>query len=189
MSSARTVSVRGETISDATLLARIAEGDISALGSIYDRYAAMLVRYASRFDRSDAEDVVQTVFMRVLRIAQSYRPEAPSARPWLFAITARVLQERSRAVRRFGRAMFHLANDPKKVAVSGSDARHDLDRGLARLARTKSIVLLLNEVEGFSCEEIAAMLEIPIGTVWTRLHHARRELRRYYHEEDDHDAR
>jgi RNA polymerase sigma factor (sigma-70 family) len=189
MTSARTVPIRGEPISDATLLARIAEGDIASLGFLYDRYAAALVRYASRFDRSDAEDVVQTVFMRVLRIAQSYRPEAQSARPWLFAITARVLQERSRAVRRFGRAMFHLANDPKKAAGSGADARHDLERGLARLPRTKSIVLLLNEVEGFSCDEIAAMLEIPIGTVWTRLHHARRELRRYYHEEDDHDSR
>jgi len=38
-------------------------------------------------------------------------------------------------------------------------------------------VLLLAEVEGFSCPEIAEMLDIPVGTVWTRLHHARRELR------------
>jgi RNA polymerase sigma factor (sigma-70 family) len=189
MSVVRAIPARSEAVSDAALLGRISEGDIAALGFLYDRYAAALVRYASRFDRSDAEDVVQTVFMRVLRIAQSYRPDAQSARPWLFAITARVLQERSRAVRRFGRAMFQLSNDSRKPSAPPSDARHDLQRGLARLPRAKSIVLLLNEVEGFSCEEIAAMLEIPIGTVWTRLHHARRELRGYYHEEDDHESR
>lgn len=189
MSRARALPARGEAISDPTLLARIAEGDVASLGFLYDRYATGLVRYASRFDRSDAEDVVQTVFMRVLRIAGSYRPDTLCARPWLFAITARVLQERSRAMRRFGRAMLHLANDPKRPAASAADARHDLERGLARLPRAKSVVLILNEVEGFSCEEIATMLQIPIGTVWTRLHHARRELRRYYHEEHQHDSR
>ena len=46
----------------------------------------------------------------------------------------------------------------------------------------KRTVLVLAEVEGFSCEELATMLSIPIGTVWTRLHHARRELRRFYEE-------
>lgn len=189
MSVVRAVPARSEGVADAVLLARISEGDLAALGSLYDRYAAALVRYASRFDRGDAEDVVQTVFMRVVRIAESYRPEVASARPWLFAITARVLQERSRALRRFGRAMFQLAHDSRKGAAAPSDARHDLERALASLPRAKSTVLLLNEVEGFSCEEIAVMLEIPIGTVWTRLHHARRELRRYYHEEDDHEPR
>jgi RNA polymerase sigma factor (sigma-70 family) len=189
MISLRALPTRSEPASDATLLARISEGDIASLGFLYDRYAAVLVRYAARFDRSDAEDVVQTVFMRVLRIARTFRPEAQSARPWLFAITARVLQERSRSLRRFGRAMFQLANDPRKLTASTCDARHDLERGLAGLPRAKSIVLILNEVEGFSCEEIATMLEIPIGTVWTRLHHARRELRRYYHEDGDHGSR
>ena len=48
------------------------------------------------------------------------------------------------------------------------------------MSRAKSTVLLLHEVEGFSCAEIASMLSIPVGTVWTRLHHARHELRSYY---------
>ena len=43
-------------------------------------------------------------------------------------------------------------------------------------------MLLLAEVEGFTCEEIAAMLAVPVGTVWTRLHHARRQMRAFYEE-------
>ena len=180
---------RVEATPDAAILARIAAGDIAALGTLYDRYASALVRYAAQFDRSDAEDVVQTVFVRVVQIASTFRGDSQTARPWLFGITARVLRERSRALRRFGRALLNLAGEPKRSTLPSLDTSHDLERGITRLSRAKSIVLLLNEVEGFSCEEIAAMLEIPIGTVWTRLHHARRELRRYYREEDDHEPR
>lgn len=183
MSVARSIEARREAVPDGAVIARIADGDVAALGILYDRYAALLVRYAARFDPSDAEDVVQTVFMRVLRIAASYRSESPSARSWLYAITARVLQERSRSLRRLGRTMVQLASQSRRTAPAPlCDASHDLERGVARLSRAKSVVLILNEVEGFSCEEIATMLEIPLGTVWTRLHHARRELRSYYDE-------
>jgi RNA polymerase sigma-70 factor (ECF subfamily) len=46
------------------------------------------------------------------------------------------------------------------------------------------VVLLLAEVENMSCHEIAQALEIPVGTVWTRLHHARKELSQLLQEED-----
>jgi DNA-directed RNA polymerase specialized sigma24 family protein len=82
------------------------------------------LRFVGRVDARDPEDVVQTVFLRVLRIAGRFHADTASARPWLFAIATHVSQERSRALRR-------------------------------------------------------AMLAIPVGTVWTRLHHARRELRRF----------
>jgi RNA polymerase sigma-70 factor (ECF subfamily) len=49
---------------------------------------------------------------------------------------------------------------------------------LTRISEAKRITLLMAEVEGLSCAEIAAALGVPIGTVWTRLHAARRELRR-----------
>ena len=58
------------------------------------------------------------------------------------------------------------------------DARGDLERALKELSEAKRITLLLAEVEGLSCPEIAAALAVPVGTVWTRLHAARRELRR-----------
>lgn len=188
MSTARPLR-RVDITPDATILTRIADGDVAALGILYDRYAPALVRYTARFDRSDAEDVVQTVFMRVLRIAGTFRQDAVSARSWLYAITTHVLQERSRAMRRFGRALMNLSNDVKRLAVPTCDLQRDLERGIMGLPRAKSTVLLLNEVEGFTCEEISAMLEIPVGTVYTRLHHARRELRRYYDAEGDHEPR
>jgi len=57
-------------------------------------------------------------------------------------------------------------------------ARRDVERALRLISEPKRITLLMAEVEEMSCPEIAAVLHIPIGTVWTRLHVARRELRR-----------
>src|ERR1700712_1872312 len=93
---------------DAELLSQVALGDTAALGILFDRYAPSLIRYAARIDRADAEDVVQTVFMQVLRIAGRFRPHSESARSWLFAITTRVLQVRARSLRGLGRAFSRL---------------------------------------------------------------------------------
>ena len=65
---------------------------------------------------------------------------------------------------------------PAPAAVPRAESL-DLERALERLSAPKREVLLLAEVHGFSGEEIATMLGVPIGTVWTRLHHARREMR------------
>jgi RNA polymerase sigma factor (sigma-70 family) len=166
-------------LADGALLARVAQGDTAALGSLYDRYAPGLLRFARRLDPDEAEDIVQTTFMRVLRLAAGFDPQTASARSWLFSITAHVIQERRRKLRRWAAALLRLSEQPLRSAPVIADTRPDLDRHLARLSAAKRTVLVLAEIEGFACEEIASMLSIPVGTVWTRLHHARRELRRY----------
>ena len=65
------------------------------------------------------------------------------------------------------------ATDPRSTL----QARTDLERALAQLSEAKRLTLLMAEAEGLSCAEISAALDVPIGTVWTRLHAARRELR------------
>lgn len=168
---------------DHEALGRVAGGDVGALGEVYDRHAKALLRFASRAaGPSDAEDVVQTTFVTAARIAATYDGRTDNARAWLFGVTARVLQERRRALFRLTRALRRIASD-RSPAPAPSDAhRTDLDRGLLEISENKRVVLLLAEVEGFTCEEIAAMLGVPIGTVWTRLHHARKELRGFYEE-------
>ncbi|MDB4986077.1 MAG: polymerase sigma-54 factor RpoN [Myxococcaceae bacterium] len=174
----RLISEANSAPSDGALLARVASGDVSALGRIYDSYAAMLLRFARRLGAGDeAEDIVQNVFLRVVRLAPAFDVTASSARPWLFAITVRVVQERRRSLRRLASAMSALAMQKHAPTLTAPPMASDLERCLHKLTLAKRSVILLAEVEGFSCDEIAAMLDIPVGTVWTRLHHARRELR------------
>lgn len=166
---------------DAELLARVAKGDLSALGTLYDSFAPSVLRFADRVGgHHDAEDIVQTVFVRVVHAAGSFDPRASSARPWLFGIATRVVLERRRSLRRFVEAVRTLAAHDVRTTENPAEARTDIQRALTRLTPAKRAVLVLAEAEGFTCDEIAAMLELPVGTVWTRLHHARRELRRFH---------
>jgi RNA polymerase sigma factor (sigma-70 family) len=179
MSAAKRSFPPGVVVSDAVVLACISQGQTEAVRELYDRYAPMLLSFARRIDPQEAEDIVQTVFLRTLHLAAKFDARTPSARAWLYAITARVAMERRRSMRRLHMALTRLATQALPSAEPVIDVRRDLRAGLARLSTAKRTVLVLAEVEGFSCEEIAAMLDVPIGTVWTRLHHARRELRSY----------
>jgi RNA polymerase sigma-70 factor (ECF subfamily) len=160
---------------------QLAQGEIGALGQLYDRYHAGLHHFVARAtaDAEDVDDLVHAIFLEAAKTAARYDGR-PSCRPWLVGIAAHLLGRRRQA---FGRlvavlASLHtrrtIATDPR----SSLHARTDLDRALGQLSEAKRVTLLMAEVEGLSCQEIAATLRIPIGTVWTRLHAARRELRR-----------
>jgi RNA polymerase sigma factor (sigma-70 family) len=172
------VATRPAPVADAASFARVAAGDLSGLGELYDRYAQVLWRFVRRAaPREDAEDIVHTVFVRLVAIATKYDARAPSARAWLFGVTAQVLRERRRSVRRFADAMLTHALLVQTSLVGRDPVSADIGQALACLSDAKRIVLLLSDVEGFSSPEIAIILDIPVGTVWTRLHHARRQLR------------
>lgn len=174
---------RSRTIagSDGDALARVARGETVALGEVYDRHAAALTKFAIRLvGTRDAEDVVQATFVRAAVIAKTYDDRAPSARTWLFGIAVRIAQERRRGFARLTTAIRRIGEAHQRAIVEVESSRSDLQQALERLSPEKRAVLVLAEVEGFTCEEIARMLEVPIGTVWTRLHHARKAMRAYF---------
>jgi RNA polymerase sigma-70 factor (ECF subfamily) len=181
---ANVVSQRAAQESDAEVLARLAAGDMSALGLIYDRHAASVLRFATRAagHRQDAEDITHATFVKVAAIAHGYDGRA-SCRPWLFGIAARILSHRRRSIGRFARFLLaHAwfaaadAHDPCDALDARSELT-ELEHALSALSDAKRVVLILFEVESLSGEEIAQALSIPVGTVWTRLYAARRELR------------
>lgn len=166
---------------DGVLLPSIARGDLAALGVLYDRHASDLLRFARRLVGSpDADDLVQATFLRVVRVAGTFDPLAASARPWLLGIAWRIARERRRSLRRFAQALVSLSGRHREPLHPALEERRDLEQGLLGLTLAKRTTLLLAEIEGFTCEEIATLMAVPVGTVWTRLHHARRDLRRFY---------
>ncbi len=170
---------------DADVLGRVGRGDVGALGELYDRHASALIGFATRCTGAqDAEDLVQATFVRAARSAATFDGRHGTARSWLFGITAHLVQERRRSFARLARALlrFDVSAVTGASTAPPEEERSDLRKGLDRLSESKRVVLLLAEVEGFSCAEIASMLGVPVGTVWTRLHHARREMRAFYDE-------
>lgn len=166
--------------SDAELMRQLAAGQLGALGELYDRHQAALRSFVARATRDahDVDDLVHGAFLAAAKSAERYDGRA-SCRPWLVGIAAQLLRRRRQTFTRFVAVLSALkgtlqpASDPR----SALQAKSDVERALARLSEAKRVTLLLAEVEGLSCAEIAQALDVPIGTVWTRLHTARRDLR------------
>jgi RNA polymerase sigma-70 factor (ECF subfamily) len=161
-------------------MSRLAGGDSGALGELYDRYQAPIRRFIARAtsDAGDVDDLLHATFLAAAKIAARYDGRE-SCRPWLVGIAAQHLRRRHRAFGRFVAVLTSLATARASVVDprSSLDARPDVERALRLLSEPKRVTFLMAELEGLSCPEIAKALDIPVGTVWTRLHAARRELR------------
>jgi RNA polymerase sigma-70 factor (ECF subfamily) len=172
--------------SDADLIRRVAGGDLSPLGVLYDRHHEGVRQFVLRATAggSDAEDITHEAFLTLAKISARYDGRA-SARPFVLGIAAQLVRRRKRGLMRWAQALTTFAGTgseqrvrtPEEDACTSQEMRR-FDAALARLTEEKRIVFLLVEREGLSGDEVARALEIPVNTVWTRLHHARNELRK-----------
>ena len=170
---------------DEGLMRRVGEGDLSALGALYDRHHEGVRAFVRRATggAADADDVTQEAFLTLARVADWYDGRA-SARPLLLGIAARLVHRRRRGLARWARALAGVASAaaPREPtpedAASASEEMRRFDAALAALSDDKRLTLLLVEREGLTGPEVARILDVPVNTVWTRLHYARAELRR-----------
>ena len=130
---------------------------------------------------ADLEDLLQEVFIVVHRKLDGFHGQSRIT-TWLFGICLRVAaRHRRRAFFRFER---HTPEVPERVdhatpedRVADEQRRQVLERALARLSLEQRAVFVLFELEGKTCHEIAELVSIPLGTVHSRLHHARRQVK------------
>jgi RNA polymerase sigma factor (sigma-70 family) len=171
--------------SDADALRVLADGDVSALGVLYDRYHVSVLGFLVRAtgSRHDAEDLLHATFVTAAKASRTFDGRE-TCLPWLLGIAARLAYRHRRGLWRLRRALtrFRATEPPESWdparQIGARDRLSVLASALERMSERKRIVLLLAEVEGLSGEQIAEALGVPVGTVWTRLHHARGELRR-----------
>jgi RNA polymerase sigma-70 factor (ECF subfamily) len=161
------------------LLRRAARGSAAAFHDLVDRHADRLFRLARSLtgQAADAEDVLQETFAGAYRNAATFRGDS-SVGTWLTKILVRQVAQwrRSRARKRVGEL------DESGVVssadhIAGVEAKVDLHAALNELSEEHNQVLVLREFEHLSYDEIATVLEIPRGTVESRLHRARNELK------------
>jgi RNA polymerase sigma-70 factor (ECF subfamily) len=167
---------------DAELLARGAAGDEQAFRSLVDRHARYLYGIAHSLcgNAADAEDVVQETLIAALN--SKFRGES-AVRTWLVGILVRRAGMLRRSKSRH--PAFPLEIEPpssKAPAVAGSDVRLDLTEMLQHLSPEHRQVIVLREIEGMSYEEMARSVNVPRGTIESRLHRAREELRQRFKE-------
>jgi RNA polymerase sigma-70 factor, ECF subfamily len=168
------------------LLQRIASGDGEAFRRFYDRYASLAFTFAIRLlgSRSDAEDLLQEVFLQVWRQAQSYSPERGSPEAWLITITRSRAIDKLRSTRR--RDMSPLSpGEPARLEggthvappTQASEAKLTVEGVLTKLPEAQRVVLELAYFDGLTQSEIAVRLSEPLGTVKTRIRAGLERLR------------
>lgn len=183
------LAARYADASEALLMERASRGDSSAFGELVRRNMRRAYRAALGLVGSpdDALDLSQDAFVRALKHAGKLDPERPFY-PWYYAILRRLcfnfLRDRKNRQRLLDETGTWLAED---LAGGGSEespegrlrreeARQVVARALSGLPEAQREVLVLREFEGLKYREIAELLEIPEGTVMSRLYTARRAL-------------
>lgn len=172
-------------MSDAALLAACAVGDRSALGALFDRYHGHVHRFLGRMsgtDVRDLDDLVQTTFLQIQRSAAAFRGRA-SVRSWIFGVAANVVRHHVRAEVRRRNLAAGLVLESVPGGASPDDAI--LERQLVaqimeaqqRLPHELRVVFVMCDLENVSGAEAAKILGLREGTLWRRLHEARRTLR------------
>lgn len=145
------------------------KADVAAQAPSLKRYALALTR-----DRDIAEDLVQDTLARAL--SREHLWHGGSLRAWLFTILTNLDRNRRRALAVRPRADEF---DERQFGTPAGDAlmKRALERGVASLPAEQREVLLLVALEGLSYREVAAVQEVPLGTVMSRLSRARTALR------------
>jgi RNA polymerase sigma-70 factor (ECF subfamily) len=167
---------------DVDLIRRAQEGDRQALGLLVRRYQRRIFALGIRFfgNSDDAEDLVQDTFVRAWRGLDRFDLSRPFA-PWLMRIASnRALTEIATRKRRAGVEL------DESLAWDGPGADEDLERrelqrkvgrAINELPDDQRMILLLRVSDGMSYRDIAETLEVPIGTVMSRLSRAREAMR------------
>lgn len=173
---------------DELLALGIQQGDRSALAVLVERHHSPLIGYLYRMtgsDRALAEDLTQETFLRVLRAINQYRYPRPF-KPWLYTIATNLARDYyKRAETRFVVAMPETMtestadNNPPEATLMSADEASQVATAILQLPDHQREVLVLRYYQALSLAEIAEVLNIPVGTVKSRLSTGIRNLKTY----------
>jgi RNA polymerase sigma-70 factor (ECF subfamily) len=171
---------------DRELVLRLQEGDLDSLGDLYDRHRQLVYRTALAIsgDPEMASDLLQEVFLRLNRFANHIDPERP-LEPWLYRMTTNLsytwLKKRNRWLRFVrditDRFVVDKRSSPHALAERDETWRW-IRQAIMALPIQQRLVVVLYYINDLSIQEISEVLEIPAGTIKSRLYYARKQLKK-----------
>lgn len=178
--------VSAETkLSDEALLMACVVGEQAALGTLYDRHNRPVYRFVSRISSGpsgDIDDLVQCTFIEVWKSARRFHSRG-TVRSWIFGIAANVTRHYVRSETRRQNAMYVLS-EQHPVDIERPDDQicqierlEQLAHALRSLSYNQRVAFVLCDIEDLSGVEAAQTLGVRKGTLWRRLHDARKNLR------------
>ncbi|BAC91525.1 sigma-70 family RNA polymerase sigma factor [Gloeobacter violaceus] len=179
------VGVAVTQVSDEQLVWRASRSDGQAFRELYRRYVSKVrgLLYQMMSDIESLDDLTQEVFVKVFKALPGFRGDAQFS-TWLFRIAVNCCQD---ARRRRARRPMAVPIDNLPLAARGEDPLGRLDReqlvsqALATLKEEHRDVVILHDLHDRPQDEIAKLLNVPVGTVKSRLFYARRQLREWFY--------
>lgn len=170
---------------DHELILQLQQGSLEALGILYDQYRQMVYRTALAItaDSEAASDLLQDVFLRLYRFADRIDPQRP-LEPWLYRMTANLAYTWVKRSRRWLRPLEDLADwlaggdHSAYHQVEMEDDWHQVQQAVAALPLPQRVVVVLYYLNDLSLQEISEILDVPLGTVKSRLHYGRNSLKK-----------
>jgi len=173
---------------DQELMEKIKKGDEVAFSQLMIMYKDRVVNFLYQFtgDYQLAVDLSQETFLRVFFKAKKYRPIAPVS-SWIYAIAANLARTERKKISRKAAIPLDEVTDSYSAGTYSLDHNdpglmRNVKQALDRLHPRYRLPVILKDVEGFSQEEIATMLKLPVGTVKARISRGREYLRRWLEE-------
>ena len=180
---------------DAALLAAIKNGELGAFTQLVDRHQRSLINffYHLCWDRQASEDCAQEVFLRVYSHRDSYEPQAKFT-TFLFRIARNLWIDRMRSAAVHGKPLSlerpaggdegrtlqdRVAGKvPGPVEILAREEQQDaLRRAIDQLPEEQKAVVILSEIQGLKYQDIGVILDVPVGTVKSRMHTAMEKLK------------
>jgi RNA polymerase sigma-70 factor (ECF subfamily) len=176
-------------ITDEQLIARFQQGDVQAFDILVRRYKDQLLNFVFRFvgNRSDAEDIVQETFLRVYKNKHYYK-EIAKFSTWVYTIAGNLAKTELRRRKRHKIfSVSNFVNEERDFDIPdkehGPDRKVDstiqediIQKAIEKLPAKFKEVIILRDIQGFAYEEISQILNIPLGTVKSRVNRGRLRL-------------
>ncbi len=171
---------------DRELIQRLGEGDLEALGTLYDRYRLIVFRTALAIthDRDAAEDILQECFLKLNAYARRIDLNLP-LEPWLYRVTVNLaytwVSRRSRWVNSLESFIDRLVAPIRTTSeyhFERAELQQVIQRSIDSLPPGQRMTVILYYLNDLSLKEISFIMECPVGTVKSRLHYGREYLKR-----------
>ncbi len=172
-------------ISDGELILRLQSGSLHALGELYDRHQHMVYRTALAVtgDEAAAADLLQDVFLRMHRFADRIDHNRP-LEPWLYRATTNLTYTYVKRRKRWLQPLEDMAEwltggkkqSPSYLAEKDEEWQ-DIHQAITGLPLSQRMVVVLYYINDLSLQEISEVLDVPVGTVKSRLYYGRKALK------------
>ena len=176
-----------DELTDRELVLQLQGDSLGALGALYDRHSRLVYRTALVVtgDPEAASDLLQDVFLRLHRFADHVDPERP-LEPWLYRVTANQSYTWVKRHQRWTQPLEEIAewlssgvkNSPQYITEQNDESKR-IQVAIAKLSLPQRVVVVMYYINDLSLHEIAEILEIPEGTVKSRLHYGRNALKNH----------